>query len=245
MKNCTKCGTIQPITNFNKSNKTKDGHRSRCRECQKQDMKEYRSNNKEIGKIYYEKNKESILETNKAYREKNKTEIYNKHKEYVEKNKEKIARYKKDYEEQRKANGFIRIRNKEKKREIDKAYSLRHRESIKERQRQWDKTEKGIICKKRNKANRRLREKRGIITPDDTNEFLKNHHTCYWCNKQINKEDSRSYHLDHFVPLSKGGLNVIKNIVLSCAKCNLSKGAMMPEDFAKKIKKVINNDNRI
>ena len=208
-------------------------------------MKEYRSNNKEIGKIYYEKNKESILEANKAYREKNKTEIYNKHKEHVEKNKVKIARYKKDYEEQRKANGFVRIRNKEKKRETDKAYSLRHRESIKEKQRQWDKTEKGIICKKRNKANRRLREKRGIITPDDTNEFLKNHHTCYWCNKQINKEDSRSYHLDHFIPLSKGGLNVIKNIVLSCAKCNLSKGAMMPEDFAKKIKKVINNDNRI
>lgn len=137
-------------------------------------MKEYRSNNKEIGKIYYEKNKESILEANKAYREKNKTEIYNKHKEHVEKNKVKIARYKKDYEEQRKANGFVRIRNKEKKR-----------------------------------------------------------------------EDSRSYHLDHFVPLSKRGLNVIKNIVLSCAKCNLSKGAMMPEDFAKKIKKVINNDNRI
>lgn len=239
MKNCTKCGKLKPLTNFNKSNKTKDGHRSRCRECQKQDMKEYRSRNKDVGKEYYEKNKDHILKANKLYRDKNKVEIYKKHKEYVELNKEKIAKYKKDYELERKAKGIVRIRDAEKKRESDKSYRIKCKDSIREKQKIWNKTEKGIICKKRNKANRRMREKTGIITPADTNDFLKKNHSCYWCGKEIDKEYSKGYHLDHFIPLSKGGLNTIENIVLSCASCNMSKGAMMPEDFAKKIGKAI------
>ncbi|MFE4367961.1 MULTISPECIES: HNH endonuclease [unclassified Streptomyces] len=37
--------------------------------------------------------------------------------------------------------------------------------------------------------------------------------------------DGRAEHLDHVVPLSKGGTDTADNMVPACAKCNLSKGA--------------------
>src|SRR5690606_34522907 len=33
------------------------------------------------------------------------------------------------------------------------------------------------------------------------------------------------FHIDHVLPVSLGGQNITKNLVVSCAYCNLSKGA--------------------
>lgn len=43
---------------------------------------------------------------------------------------------------------------------------------------------------------------------------------------------ARATHLDHVVPLSKGGSDTESNIVPACAKCNLSKGAKSLADWA-------------
>lgn len=50
---------------------------------------------------------------------------------------------------------------------------------------------------------------------------------CYWCGVRCN-----DYHIDHYIPLSLGGLNVIENLVISCKICNLSKGPKDPQGFA-------------
>lgn len=47
---------------------------------------------------------------------------------------------------------------------------------------------------------------------------------CATCKKSI----SESYHVDHVVPLSKGGSNGRMNIQLLCPQCNWSKGSMDP-----------------
>ncbi|QPB09793.1 hypothetical protein CPT_Shady_032 [Streptomyces phage Shady] len=44
------------------------------------------------------------------------------------------------------------------------------------------------------------------------------HNKCAYCG-------NRAEHLDHVVPLSKGGTDTESNIVPACAPCNLSKGA--------------------
>lgn len=51
---------------------------------------------------------------------------------------------------------------------------------------------------------------------------------CWWCQEPL----SARYHIDHRIPLSRGGSNDISNLVLSCPHCNLSKGAKMPYEFA-------------
>lgn len=51
---------------------------------------------------------------------------------------------------------------------------------------------------------------------------------CYWCNIECDEK----YHIDHYVPLSKGGTHTIDNLVIACAKCNLTKNAKDPYKFA-------------
>lgn len=52
---------------------------------------------------------------------------------------------------------------------------------------------------------------------------------CYWCKKITPK---RSRHVDHIIPLSRGGAHAPHNLACSCRSCNLSKNAKMPEVFA-------------
>ena len=50
---------------------------------------------------------------------------------------------------------------------------------------------------------------------------------CMKCGKQVDKND---YHVDHIIPISAGGQEWdLENLELSCARCNLSKGAKTEE----------------
>jgi 5-methylcytosine-specific restriction endonuclease McrA len=44
-------------------------------------------------------------------------------------------------------------------------------------------------------------------------------HTCCYC-------DAPAEHLDHVTPLSRGGRDVLSNVVPACAPCNLGKAAL-------------------
>jgi|AntAceMinimDraft_18_1070375.scaffolds.fasta_scaffold105335_2 5-methylcytosine-specific restriction endonuclease McrA len=50
---------------------------------------------------------------------------------------------------------------------------------------------------------------------------------CYLCEKLIPK---RHRHVDHIIPLSKGGQHRPSNLAIACDKCNLMKSAKMPEE---------------
>jgi hypothetical protein len=82
MKKCTKCFIDKELTEFNKSNKTRDGKRERCRYCQNNDSKKY-----------YKNNKEELLKKSKDWRDTNKEYMTN----YYIENKDKIQKYNKDY----------------------------------------------------------------------------------------------------------------------------------------------------
>jgi 5-methylcytosine-specific restriction endonuclease McrA len=55
---------------------------------------------------------------------------------------------------------------------------------------------------------------------------------CNYCRVDLDRGDRRSWHVDHVVPISRGGLNEIGNLVVACARCNVSKGARTPEDWS-------------
>lgn len=50
---------------------------------------------------------------------------------------------------------------------------------------------------------------------------------CWWCGIQL----SDQYHIDHRIPIVKGGSNSPSNLCLSCPHCNLSKSDKMPWEF--------------
>jgi hypothetical protein len=44
-------------------------------------------------------------------------------------------------------------------------------------------------------------------------------------------------HVDHVIPLARGGSNAFDNLVTSCGPCNQSKGPKLPEEWKSTIKK--------
>ena len=52
--------------------------------------------------------------------------------------------------------------------------------------------------------------------------------SCAYCGRVSNDSyldpDNEIWHMDHVVPLSKGGNDSLENIVKSCANCNMKKG---------------------
>lgn len=53
---------------------------------------------------------------------------------------------------------------------------------------------------------------------------------CAYCNCVLDKTVPFSVHLDHVIPISKGGKHSLDNVVWSCAKCNLLKGDNLLHD---------------
>lgn len=49
---------------------------------------------------------------------------------------------------------------------------------------------------------------------------------CAWCGVPLEE-----WHLDHVIPLSRGGVHSIGNLVPSCPPCNQRKQALLPIEF--------------
>lgn len=54
---------------------------------------------------------------------------------------------------------------------------------------------------------------------------------CFYCAAPLRGK----YHIDHLIPLAKGGKHVDGNIVIACPACNLRKGAKREADFLEAI----------
>lgn len=54
---------------------------------------------------------------------------------------------------------------------------------------------------------------------------------CHWCEAQC----ENGYHIDHVMPLSKGGAHEAWNLVIACQPCNQRKSAKHPLDWLAEI----------
>lgn len=73
---------------------------------------------------------------------------------------------------------------------------------------------------------------KGTFTPEDVAQILERQkYKCAECGTSVRKKANR--HIDHITPLAKGGTNWPWNLQILCPKCNLSKGAKDPLDWAK------------
>lgn len=68
--------------------------------------------------------------------------------------------------------------------------------------------------------------------------FINQNARCYYCGRGClkGKDAANSFTRDHYIPVSRGGLNVPQNIVGCCLTCNRAKNAMMPDEFRVRFK---------
>lgn len=53
---------------------------------------------------------------------------------------------------------------------------------------------------------------------------------CHWCGRSV---PTGERHVDHIMPIAKGGAHAPENLCCSCARCNLTKSAKLPDEFRK------------
>lgn len=76
---------------------------------------------------------------------------------------------------------------------------------------------------------RRARELNAAVTGrvDRAEIIVRDKSICHICGKVCAPEE---IHLDHVIPLARGGVHGPENIKVACADCNIAKGASLPDD---------------
>jgi 5-methylcytosine-specific restriction endonuclease McrA len=81
------------------------------------------------------------------------------------------------------------------------------------------------------KEHRRRALKRGNggthTAADISSQFTRQKGLCFYCHEKL-----LAYHVDHVMPLVRGGSNGPENLVIACPSCNMRKNARHPMDFA-------------
>ena len=111
-KQCTKCGIFNPLSEFHKKSRAKDGLSPWCKTCCAKSKKDHYERNKKKIRAkqakWYEENKEKHLAKNKQYYEANRERQLEYRKEYRKKNADKIRQYRHDERTKQRANELSR-----------------------------------------------------------------------------------------------------------------------------------------
>lgn len=212
MKTCTKCKIEKPFTEFSKHSTGLYGLRPQCKECCNAKNAEYKLRNKEkvaaASADYYAKNKEKLLAKRAERYAGNKEKTLLQCAEYRSKNSAYISAKKSSYYLANKEK--IRARNTEYKNSNPEKFSvyLRNRRA-------------------------RVKDAEGSHTPADVRAiFERQRGMCASCGVKLFKSGASKYHVDHVMPLAKGGTNWPSNLQCLCPSCNRSKSAKLPEEWA-------------
>lgn len=114
-----------------------------------------------------------------------------------------------------------------------KRYRINHRDKLNAASRKWQKTPRGRMNYTRGNHRRRARILGLTSDPKAIAEWLREIRTkpfirCHWCGTKVS---SRKIHMDHVIPLSKGGSHTIGNLCAACPDCNCEKRAKSLTDW--------------
>jgi 5-methylcytosine-specific restriction endonuclease McrA len=148
------------------------------------------------------------VECVRVFQTKHKEEYLARHKKWRDKNNHKVRAW----------NNRWRFANPEKKIAIDAAYNAANIDILRPKKRFYQ-----------SRRHARKLNAAGSHTLEQVSElFKKQKGKCLNCRISIKIR----YHVDHIMPLSKGGSNYISNIQLLCPRCNIKKYNKDPIEWA-------------
>lgn len=236
-----KCGTVRGYKNHIKDNTEK------CQDCKDaksaQDKQYYEKNRQKVldrAEKYREENSETInanrraarpryRATERAYRENNRDKIRTRYKLYYEENKERLLLNKREYSKK----NYDRIKL------VSRKWREANRESIAQKRREYFLNNKDMFARIHRRADRK---RRALIAGNGFEKYteqqvLETYGTnCHLCDGAIDLKANRqcgkpgwelSLHIDHLIPIAKGGPDTLNNVRPAHGKCNVSKGAKL------------------
>ncbi len=248
---------------FHKQPHGKYGLRAQCKSCQAAYVRNNREANKKRRIRYYKKNRdilkarreankqqkneqarqhyadnhEAFLARRRAHREQNREAIAQYQRRYQQENRERLSEEdRKRYRENRESLLEKKKRYYQDNREAvlaaTRRWGAQNRESKAEYNRRWHKAnpEYGRIARRRRRALVRNAEHEPYGDVDIHNLWQRQGGCCYYCDTSL----FGVYHIEHKIPLIRGGADKLENIALACPPCNLQKGTMTAEEFTER-----------
>lgn len=207
MKRCSRCKQLKPISAFSKDRCRKDGLRCYCKTCQSS---------------YYVDHRDKIVAQHTAYNVSHKAESAEWHAAYYATHRDEVCAH----------SAAHYAANRDKKAVYGASYYALHKDEINARHGAWRRdnpSKERAICHRR---RARKLAAGGTHTATDINRQGEvQEWRCWWCGDDCKDK----YHVDHLVPLARGGHNGPGNIVIACPHCNMSKQDKLPDEFAGKL----------
>lgn len=224
-KQCTKCGTSKPTDQFGKQKHRKDGLNPWCKACKSA-----------AGKVYFAANKDRLRPIRAAWSAANpeKRRAFTREAQARWRMADPVGYrvYMAKYRTPEVNRAYARTdyhRNQRQRLSESKRWRAQNPGIVRELARQWraNNPEATLALSRSYKA--RKRGAKGSHSGADIKAlYVLQKGKCAHCGASI----SNGYHVDHVMPLSKGGSNDRLNLQLLCKKCNLSKGSKDPLIFA-------------
>lgn len=193
-----------------------------CRKCK------IKKNSCEFGKASRNKDglrshcKQCDNEANKLWYAKNTERNKQRSVKWIKANKEKFREYRERWEEE----------NKERRRKYLSEWYQKNKESLSIRQKEWWNANPDKRKLYKHRYYGKMKEQLGEVSSDIVERlFIEQRGLCYYCGI-----DLEEWHLEHMIPISRGGLHDDRNLCISCPTCNLRKQNKTAEEFIQQAK---------
>jgi 5-methylcytosine-specific restriction endonuclease McrA len=243
VKVCTKCKTEKPLAEFSKRKKSALGINHACRGCCKDYADDYRNRNRaRLRQESRERRRIKGVESRpvgstRAYYAPDELWECKSCGEFKPATQDNFSlRYKSCRKCRSRANTErtkrLRVSDPDRFLEYQRAWRARHPERARELYHRWvernPERARAVQATGSHKRRSRTVAAEGNFTKEDVLLLIDTQTgTCFYCEEKLGLD----FHVDHYVPLVRGGCNSAGNIVLACPRCNLRKGARMPWEF--------------
>lgn len=199
---------------------------------------EKKARESERRKRYREGRRKQIAEARKQYREKHRESLKAKSRAYYEANREEMKQQAREHYAKTHVPKMPKPKNSGtmSREKYFSDYYRKHRGEILEQRRIYAKAHPEV-SRRRNRKRRALKRNATIgneleMAAWEAGWRAKKTVVCHWCKRRVKPADA---HVDHVIPLSKGGDHTVDNLCASCASCNNAKHAKPPDVWNKSL----------
>ncbi len=202
-KTCTACLNTKSLESFDRQLLGACGRRSTCKTCRALERLRNRDVNRAYQKLWYDAHKDQVKARVRAWHWAHRDKSLRASQEYYRSHKDHLNA-------------------------LNRMYWLNHREQVRTMHQRYYRNNPHLFRLHRLKRRAREAQAEGFWTVADLEAILSRQQgLCAYCACKLQSD----MHMDHIIPLARGGSNWPSNLTFSCPYCNRSKNAKTPEEF--------------